>query len=241
MKARMPLPSPEPPPPPEPPPRAFTQGVGTVFQFTGVLLFLGLSVLCCTSGLLSRDTAARGEWSRIGWGERVDRSDPANPVVRAVYPASLALTLSVTVGAFLGVALAGLGLGLQAQQRLAPLGAVVLTAVGSLFWGVQFVFAVQKLQSLVFGVLTFAGTAVFAGLLALAIASWREMRRSPPPRGIEVLPPDYQVPYSHLHRDPPEVRLARELEQRRQQLAVQQKELEALEERIKRHRYPDSN
>jgi hypothetical protein len=34
--------------------------------------------------------------------------------------------------------------------------------------------------------------------------------------------------------DPPEVRLAAELEQRRQRLAVQQKELEMLEEKLKR-------
>jgi hypothetical protein len=49
-----------------------------------------------------------------------------------------------------------------------------------------------------------------------------------------VLPADYKVPYSHYHADPPEVRLAAELEQRRQRLAVQQKEVEMLEEKLKR-------
>ena len=39
---------------------------------------------------------------------------------------------------------------------------------------------------------------------------------------------------THLHQDPPEVRLAAELAQRRARLAVQQKELEALELRMKR-------
>jgi hypothetical protein len=37
-----------------------------------------------------------------------------------------------------------------------------------------------------------------------------------------------------MHQDPPEVRLARELEQRRQRLAVQQKELELLEQKLRR-------
>ena len=40
------------------------------------------------------------------------------------------------------------------------------------------------------------------------MAALREMRRDPPPRGMEVLPKDYKVPYSHYHEDPPEVRLA---------------------------------
>jgi hypothetical protein len=60
------------------------------------------------------------------------------------------------------------------------------------------------------------------------------MRRNPPPPGHEVLPAGYKVPYSWYHDDPPEVRLARELEQRRERLAVQQKELEMLEETLKR-------
>jgi hypothetical protein len=74
---------------------------------------------------------------------------------------------------------------------------------------------------------------LFGGLLALAVGALREMRRDPPPAGLEVLPKDYKVPYSHYHQDPPEVRLARELEQRRERLAVQQKELEMLEGKLR--------
>jgi hypothetical protein len=62
----------------------------------------------------------------------------------------------------------------------------------------------------------------------LAIQAFREMRKNPPPAGHDVLPPGYKIPYSHYHADPPEVRLAAELAQRRERLAVQQKELEAL-------------
>ena len=62
------------------------------------------------------------------------------------------------------------------------------------------------------------------------------MRQNPPAAGHEVLPPGYKVPYSWYHQDPPEVRLAHELEQRRERLAVQQKELEMLEEKLKKEK-----
>src|SRR6185295_3364318 len=41
------------------PPRAFSQGVGTVFQVAGVLVFLYASFSCCGSGLLSREWATQ--------------------------------------------------------------------------------------------------------------------------------------------------------------------------------------
>jgi hypothetical protein len=86
-------------------------------------------------------------------------------------------------------------------------------------------------------VLTLACVALlvlFVGCLVLSIGALREMRRSPPPEAFGTLPKDYKIPYSHMHVDPPEVRLARELDERRQKLAVQQKELEMLEEKLKR-------
>jgi hypothetical protein len=95
---------------------------------------------------------------------------------------------------------------------------------------------VQKLHSTVFSLLASALLLVSTTLAALAVGACWEMRRHPPPRGHEVLPADYKVPYSHFHPDPPEVRLAREMDERRQRLLVQQKELEALEERIRRHK-----
>ena len=82
--------------------------------------------------------------------------------------------------------------------------------------------------------LCFVLTAVFLSLLVLSINSLIEMRRNPPPKGFEILPADYKVPYSHMHQDPPEVRLAKELEQRKEKLAVQQKELEMLEQKLHR-------
>jgi hypothetical protein len=211
-----------------PPPRAFTQGVGTVFQFVGVLLFVASMFVCCGSSLISKDVAQRHDLTMVGW------SFGAGGGGTVVYSAQRAISLSVTLSVFFGLAVAGIGLGLQAQRRLAPWAGVAVCGFAVLFWGVHAVFAGQKLHSVTLTALTFLLFALFCVLTGLAAGALREMRRTPPPRDLEILPADYKVPYSHLHDDPPEVRLARELEQRRDRLAVQQKELEMLEGRLKR-------
>ena len=212
-----------------PPPRAFTQGVGTVFQFVGVLLFVVSMFVCCGSGLISKTAAERHDLTKVGWGVRGGEPEPV-----VAYSAQRALSLSVTLAVFFGLALAGIGLGLQAQGRLAPYAAVVVCGFAALFWATQTVFVVQTLHSVLLAALGFVLFALFGVLTVLAVGALREMRRDPPPAGHEILPADYKVPYSHLHQDPPEVRLARELEQRREWLAVQQKELEMLENRLRR-------
>src|SRR5438552_19069469 len=109
-----PPPSPEPDPARPAPPRAFTQGVGTVFQFVGVLLFAASMFVCCGSGLISKDVAQRRDLTRVGW---TFGSGPGGAVV---YSAQRAISLSATLAVFFGLALAGIGLALQAQRRLAP-------------------------------------------------------------------------------------------------------------------------
>ena len=212
-------PAPPPDRTPASPPRAFTQGVGTVFQFVGVMLFLVSMFVCCGSGLVSKNVAQRHDLMQVGWG---------------FYTAQQAISVSMTVAVFFGLALAGIGLGLQAQNRLSPYAAVAVCGFATAFWAIHVVFFAQKVNSLVLPLLGLALFAVFATLAVLSAGALREMRRDPPPVGHEILPPDYKVPYSHLHEDPPEVRLARELEQRRERLAVQQKELEMLEGRLRR-------
>jgi hypothetical protein len=210
------------------PPRAFTQGVGTVFQFVGVIFFLCSMFVCCGSALLSKNIVTRGELTAVGWTVQLPGGQ------RVFYSGQQAITVSVALSVFFGIALAGIGLGLQTQGRRAPYAAVVLTFAAAVFWGIQAVFALERLHSVLLSVLGFLLFGLFAVLCGFAVAALREMRRDPPPTGHEVLPADYKVPYSHMHPDPPEVRLARELEQRRDRLAVQQKELEMLEARLKR-------
>jgi uncharacterized membrane protein YedE/YeeE len=137
-------------------------------------------------------------------------------------------------GIFFGIACAAIGLGLQAEHRSSPAGAVIVTAVASLFFLAHAAFAIAYIRSVLIVVLLLAAAIAFPSLFVLALGAAREMRRNPPPPGHEVLPTEYKIPYSHYHDDPPEVRLAAELDQRRQRLAVQQKELEMLEEKLKR-------
>jgi hypothetical protein len=114
-------PSPTALPPAEPPPRAFTQGVGTLFQFVGVTLFLASMLVCCGSSLISKSVAERRDLMAVGWHLPL----PGGP---HLYSAQRAITVSLLVAVFCGIALAGLGLGLQAQGRRAPGGAFGVSA-----------------------------------------------------------------------------------------------------------------
>jgi len=215
---------------PEPPPRAFTQGVGTVFQFAGGILFIAMSLACCGSGLLGKDTWKREDLLKVGWHLPGDAKDQPS------YSALRASSVSLIGGIGLALAVAGIGLGLQATRRSAAVVAVVVTAIGVIFWAVHGLFFVQIMRGWMLGAIAFCMVMIYAVFFALAIAAWREMKRHPPPVGHEVLPEGYKVPYSWYHDDPPEVRLERELEQRRERLAVQQKELEMMEEKLKKQR-----
>lgn len=213
--------------PRRPPPRAFTQGVGTLYQFFGVTLFIVSMLVCCGSSLFSKDVAERHDLTLVGWSVTL-------PGGQYLYSAQRAIAVCVPVAVFFGMALAGIGLGLQAQGRLAPWGAVAVTTSATLFWAIHAVFFASALGSIGFAAGAGVLAVAFAVLGGFGLAALREMRRDPPPPRHEILPAEYKVPYSHLHQDPPEVRLARELEQRRDRLAIQQKELEMLEARLKR-------
>lgn len=208
---------------PSPPPRAFTQGVGTVFQGVGAILFLLLMATCCGSGLLSKETAERQDLSRLGWHL------PGGHI----YSVPRAMSVEMVVGLGLSIALATIGLGLQATRRSAGRAAATLPALGAIFWLVHLVFAIQAARSVGLSIVAALLSALFILLAILGIGAAREMRRDPPPSGHELLPADYKVPYSWYHPDPPEVRLEKELEERRRKLEVQRKELESLEEKLR--------
>jgi hypothetical protein len=210
------------------PPLAFTQGVGTVFQFTGVILFLLLATLCCGSSLLSKETAERPDLARIGWHL------PGEPPGHPFYSVPRALSTTLTIGLALGGAVAGMGLGLQATHRSAAFAAVIVNPFATLFWLIHFIYGMQILHSYWLSVAALILTLLFLVLSGLSIAALREMLAHPLPPDHEVLPPGYKIPYSWYHEDPPEVRLAREIEQRRRKLATEQKELDMLEEKLRR-------
>jgi hypothetical protein len=218
------------------PPRAFTQGVGLVFQVVGGVLFLTLFFTCCGSSLLSKEWATRADLREIGWGGSITADGLRHPA----YSAQQALTISLFAGLFFGLALAGFGLGMQAESRVAAPCAVVVTLLGTVFWIAHALFAATAARSVAFTLVAGGLACLFAVLLGFARSADREMRENPPPPGHELLPAGYKIPYSHYHDDPPEVRLAAELQQRRERLAVQQKELEMLEEKLRRKLAEDS-
>src|SRR5690349_13405771 len=86
-----------------PPPRAFTQGVGTVFQFVGVILFVASMFVCCGSSLVSKEVAQRHELTLIGWSFETGGGGTV------FYSAQRAISVSVTLAVFFGLALAGIG------------------------------------------------------------------------------------------------------------------------------------
>ena len=197
-----------------------------MYQFAGVTLFVVSMLVCCASSLVSKNVAERRDLMQVGWVLPL----PGGPF----YSAQRAITVSVLLAVFFGIAMAGIGLGMQAQGRLAPYGAAGVTVFATLFWLLQAVFFASEMGSVGLAGGSALLAVAFGALAALGLGAVREMRHDPPPPGHEILPADYKVPYSHLHEDPPEVRLARELDQRRERLAVQQKELEMLEARLRR-------
>lgn len=187
-----------------------------------------MMLICCGSSLLNKEWATAEQLRRSGWHLSSDAPD------RPTYSVQRAVTICVAAGVFFGMALAGAGLGMQAESRkAAPMG-VFIALVGVVFWGVHTIFALAAARSVVGGIVALGLTIIFAVLLFFVLGAAKEMRLNPPPAGHEILPADYKIPYSHYHPDPPEVRLAAELQQRRERLAVQQKELEMLEAKLKK-------
>jgi hypothetical protein len=202
-----------------PPPRAFAQGAGLVFQIVGGTLFLLAMFICCGSSLLNKDFATRADLSAIAWHG---------------YSAPRAISIGLSAAVFFGLATAATGLGMQADYHHAPALAAGVTLLAAIFWTAHFIFATTVAHSVAFSLLTAALSLTFASLFALALTAMRDMAKNPPPIGHDLIPPGTKIPYSHYHDDPPEVRLAAELEQRRARLEVQRKELEALEEKMRK-------
>lgn len=150
----------------------------------------------------------------------------------AAHPAEAGLLLLVTAMTLGGLAMAVLGLGLQAQKVGAAWGAVatnlilaiLLLAAGiGLWWGDA-------------GWIPRAWHAVLMLVMlpvtGFSIVALKQMLDRPPPPDMGVLPPDFITPYSHLHDQPPEVRLAQELADRRRRLEQELAEIERMQREI---------
>lgn len=212
----------------KPPPRAFAQGTGVVLQTVGILLFL---TNCCAFTLT-------GLWdkviSRTDVIERIDAGRPLGMSLERMFenPAKAGYMLTVMSSTVGGLAMAVLGLGMQADRRRAAAGALASVAATS---------AVM----LAAGVLLWVGSASWGArgwnavlvliLLTCVGFTWhalREIHAAPPPLNIDIVPPGKKIPYSFYHDDPPEVRLARELENRKAKLDAERNEIERIEREL---------
>ncbi len=148
----------------------FTQGVGTVYQFVGVTLFLISMFVCCSSSLLSKDTATHSNLTTIGWQR------PGDPPNLPTYSAQRALTITLPAAICYGMALAALGLGMQTESRTAPLYAFFLNLFALGFWGFHLVFF-ASLKWILLSILCTVLVMLCVMLGVLSIGAWRELRR----------------------------------------------------------------
>ncbi len=212
--------------PAPPPPGAFPQGVGTVFQIVGVTLFLINFFVCCTGNWLFNGNATLARLGSSGWGT----SDGAKPI----YSAQRAISLAAPVAVVAALAIAVAGLGLQARKPHSAPAATAITGLATLFYAVHGVFFATTVGSISLSTVCVLATLLFAALFALAVAAWRDMIRNPPADDDEDLSVDLSdlAPGEALT---PELRMQLEISRLRQRQLVEQKELEQLERRLRRH------
>ena len=224
-----------------PQPRAFAHGVGLVLQTVGVVLFLSSCCICASARM----------WERPPTQSEVIDQLAADPTLadRSLRdwlddPTRTSVMLTVMFSTVGGLAMAGFGLGLQAERRRAPAGAVVVTAglltvllvaapglwTDAAGWGIRLWHALACI--------------VVAVLLVMSAAAWRQFRVNPPPTDVDIVPPGTKIPYSWYHDDPPEVRMAAEIAARRARLDAERAEIDQLERELKaksQKREPDSD
>lgn len=215
---------------PPPPPRAFAQGTGVMLQTVGMILFLSSCLICSLSSWWHpmQDRGEVIEQVRTGQttGGNLLRDIRERPV-----EAGYAMTVIFsTVG---GLGLAVFGLGLQAERRRAGVAAMVTASIllfilliaGALLWHGGAAWPARILH----GLLTFT-------VAVVALFTWHAMRQvlaDPPPADIDIVPPGTKIPYSFYHEDSPEVRLAKELANRRAKLDAEKLEIEKMERELK--------
>ena len=215
--------------PPQPTlPRAYSQGVGTVFQFAGAVVFLLLMFVCCISGLFSRESATRTSLNNVGWGRTSDG--------KPIYSAQLATAISVPAGAVAGLGLSAVGLGLQAGSRRAGMIAVVICTIMGTFLLVNTIFFAVTVRSIGLTGLSLVGAGLFCALDALAIGAVIELGKNPAPDENDMAFEPLDGPGNAGGEASPDAELQHEVAYRRRRLEVQQAELDALERRLKRRR-----
>lgn len=186
------LPEPAEPAAPAPPPRAFAQGTGVLLQIVGMTLFL--STCCVCSSLEAWDPPMSKDEAK----EKVEQQNEADFIITAQRmfqdPATAGLSLMVVCSTVGGLALAVFGLGLQSDKPRAAWAAmitaalwlVILIASGVCLW-IGGATLIAKGWNIVMVLLACA-------VLAFTVAALRQILKHPPPPGLDILPPDFEIP-----------------------------------------------
>ncbi len=171
--------------------RPFARGTGIVLQVVGFTLFLS-SCCVCSSAWLFEDTMSPTALAELleREPERVT-GEGADASAKARQLGVVLLVMFTTIG---GLALASFGLGLQSDTPRAAYGAVATSVVMTLVLITACVFLAiggASVAGLIVNGLLVLLTAALSVMSAFALA---EVRRDPPPRDANVLPPDWEPP-----------------------------------------------
>jgi hypothetical protein len=174
----------------EPPsPRRFAQGVGLLLQGVGGLLFFSTCCVCSMAWLVDPNL------SQTQVVDLIQRDPHAieggHPLAD---PGRLGMVLNVMFTTVGGLGLMVFGMGLQSDKPRAAWGAlatnvlllVLLVAAGVLLW-----IGGGAIGALIWNA---ALVMIVAGLLAFCVAALRQVIRHPPPKGMDILPPDWEPP-----------------------------------------------
>lgn len=210
------------------PPRAFAQGTGVLLQTVGVILFLSS---CCVCSLSSWWQPLQDHGQTLG---AIQSGQPIGGSWRdlAQRPREAGYTLTVVFGTVGGLGMAVFGLGLQAERRRAGVAAfatttlllVILIFAGVLLWHGGATWAARGLHALL--------TLIVALLAGFTWVAMRQVLANPPPADIDIVPPGVKIPYSFYHEDSPEVRLTKELANRRARLEAEKQDIDRLEQEL---------
>ena len=178
----------------KPPPRAFAQGTGVLFQVIGFIMFLTSCCVCSSIG--SWEIPSRGATI-----ENLVKNEEGVITLSKMFdhPGATGIMLTAMFATVGGLTLTVFGLGLQSDKPKAAWGALITTVGLSLVLGLAAVclwidevgFSAKLMNHLL--LLT---TLFMAGF---SIAALKDVRKTPPPPGMDILPADFEIPKSSHH------------------------------------------
>jgi len=209
----------------EPVSRPAAKAAGTVMQTLGMLLFLSSCCVCSFAGSWEGHEISRGVADTEGVLGLADYIKQENW-------GKVGMMLNVMFPMAGGFALATFGLGLQADRKGAGLGALLVAIICALIvvlggmgiWSGESTLFAKVWHGLV--------SLMMWVLVGLSYVAYKDVRADPPEANVDILPADYKIPYSMYHDDPPEVRLAQEIANRKASLEAQMREIDELEEKL---------